>query len=65
MHRQGVQVRLHNPEEYKQHAYVYTDCSVPSIDSFEDCMGVGNPIMESYPKQCRTSDGKHFVEEIE
>jgi len=57
-HRQGVQVRLHNPEEYKQRAYVYTDCSVPSIDSFEDCMGAGNPIMESYPRQCRTSDGK-------
>ncbi len=34
------------------------------IDSFEDCVAAGNPIMESYPRQCRTEDGKHFVEEI-
>ena len=34
------------------------------IDSFEDCVAAGNPVMESYPRQCRTSDGKHFVEEI-
>ena len=38
------------------------DASV--IDSFEDCVAAGNPVMESYPRQCRTSDGKHFVEEI-
>jgi len=34
------------------------------INSFEDCVTAGNPIMESYPRQCRTEDGKHFVEEI-
>lgn len=34
------------------------------IDSFEDCVDAGNPVMESYPRQCRTSDGKHFVESI-
>jgi len=34
------------------------------INSFEDCVSAGNPIMESYPRQCRTEDGKHFVEEI-
>jgi len=34
------------------------------INSFEDCVAAGNPIMESYPRQCRTEDGKHFVEEI-
>ena len=34
------------------------------IDSFEECVAAGNPVMESYPRQCRTSDGKHFVEEI-
>ena len=34
------------------------------IDSFEDCVAAGNPVMESYPRQCRTLDGKHFVEEI-
>ena len=35
-----------------------------AIDNFEECAAVGNPIMESYPRQCRTSDGQTFVEEI-
>jgi len=37
---------------------------ISSIDSFEDCVAAGNPVMESYPRQCKTSDGKHFVESI-
>jgi len=37
---------------------------VSSIDSFEECVAAGNPVMESYPRQCRTLDGKHFVESI-
>jgi len=36
-----------------------------NINSFEDCIAAGNPAMESYPRQCRTEDGKHFVEEID
>ena len=35
-----------------------------SITNFEECIVAGNPVMESYPQQCRTSDGQHFVEEI-
>lgn len=35
-----------------------------SIDSFEECVAAGNPVMESYPRQCKTSDGKNFVEEV-
>jgi len=31
---------------------------------FEECVAAGNPVMESYPRQCRTPDGKHFVEII-
>ena len=34
------------------------------IDSFEDCAAAGYPVMESYPEQCRTPDGKLFVREI-
>jgi len=34
------------------------------INSFWDCVEAGNPMMESYPRQCYTQDGKHFVEEI-
>ena len=35
------------------------------VESFEECVAAGNPIMESYPRQCRTDDGKSFVEKIE
>jgi len=35
------------------------------ITNFEDCINAGNPIMESYPRQCRTEDGKNFVEIID
>ena len=35
-----------------------------TINNFEECIADGNPVMESYPRQCRTSDGKHFVEDI-
>jgi len=34
------------------------------IHSFEECVAAGNLVMESYPRQCRTADGKHFVEII-
>ena len=35
------------------------------INSFQDCVTAGNPVMESYPRQCRTVDGETFVEEIQ
>lgn len=34
-----------------------------TINSFEECAAAGNPIMESYPRQCRAG-GRTFVEEI-
>jgi hypothetical protein len=34
------------------------------IDSFEDCVFAGYPVMESYPRQCRANDGQNFVEDI-
>ena len=33
------------------------------IGSFEECMEAGNPIMESYPRQCRAGD-EVFTEKI-
>ena len=36
----------------------------PVITNFEECAAAGNPVMESYPRQCRTTDGRLFVEEI-
>jgi len=35
-----------------------------SINNFDECVAAGNPAMESHPRQCRTADGKHFVEKI-
>jgi len=33
------------------------------ITSFEECLQAGNPVMESYPRQCRSESGL-FVEDI-
>ncbi len=38
--------------------------SVPIVTSFEECVQAGYPVMESYPRQCQTPDGKTFVERI-
>lgn len=31
-----------------------------AVSSYAECIAAGNPIMESYPSQCSTPDGKHF-----
>lgn len=36
----------------------------PVVMSFEDCADAGYLVMESYPRQCRTPDGRLYVEEI-
>lgn len=41
------------------------DTPADTITSFEECVAAGNPVMESYPRQCRTADGDLFVEEID
>lgn len=38
---------------------------VSTINSFEECAAAGYPIMESYPEQCRTPDGRLFVRDVE
>lgn len=35
-----------------------------SVNSFNECAAAGNPVMESYPRQCRTQDGRLFVEDV-
>ncbi len=35
-----------------------------AIKNFEECAAAGYPVGESYPRQCWTPDGKHFVEEL-
>jgi hypothetical protein len=39
--------------------------SSASVTSFTECEAAGYPVGESYPRQCWTPEGKHFVEEIE
>ena len=35
-----------------------------TVESFEQCVAAGNSVMETYPAQCRTKDGKSFTEDI-
>ena len=37
---------------------------VATINSFDDCANAGYPIMESYPRQCKTPDGTNYIEDI-
>lgn len=32
-----------------------------TINSYQDCVNAGYPVLESYPEQCRTPDGKSFT----
>ena len=34
------------------------------VASFAECVDAGNPVMESYPRQCRSASGQLFVEDI-
>src|SRR5574343_612712 len=36
----------------------------PVITNFEECAKAGYPILETYPEQCRTPDGRTFVRSI-
>jgi len=36
----------------------------PDINSFEECVSAGYPVLESYPRQCKTPDGRTFTEDI-
>ncbi|MBI2610099.1 GerMN domain-containing protein [Candidatus Giovannonibacteria bacterium] len=35
-----------------------------AVNNFNECTARGYPVMESYPRQCRTPDGKTFSEDI-
>lgn len=58
---------MHNIENepfWISYSISYKEMKNPIINSYQECVNAGNPIMESYPRQCNTQDGKHFVEEI-
>src|SRR3989344_6397198 len=35
-----------------------------TVKNFEECVAQGYPVLTSYPLQCKTPDGKTFVEDI-
>ncbi len=35
------------------------------VTNFKECAALGYPLMESYPRQCRTPEGETFTEDIE
>lgn len=47
-----------------QSAEKYFD-KIEVIDSYDKCVAAGYPVMESYPTQCRTPDGKTFINDEE
>lgn len=65
-------------DEFETFNCITTPCTMPKItifeslqnqnsqiNSFEQCIAAGNLAMESHPRQCKTADGKHFVEQID
>ncbi len=45
-------------------AYMYfgnSERNVSTITNFQECTDAGYPIMESYPEQCATPDGRTFI----
>jgi hypothetical protein len=34
------------------------------VNDFESCVNAGNMVLESYPPQCRTKDGKSYTQDI-
>ncbi len=36
-----------------------------AISNFDECAAAGHPIMESYPAQCMTSDGRSFTQNVD
>jgi hypothetical protein len=43
--------------------YVSNKTAMP-LANFNECVAAGNPVMESYPRQCRDKSGKLFTENI-
>ena len=41
-----------------------TRSPVSTATNFDECVQEGNPVMESFPRQCNTKDGKHFTEDV-
>ena len=45
-------------------AFIFILQNKVTINSYEECVAAGYPIMESYPEQCKTPDSRTFVRVI-
>ena len=44
--------------------YYFIRQPVFQVASFEECVAAGYPVLESYPRQCKTPGGQTFTEDI-
>lgn len=44
--------------------WIGKDGTITDVSSFDECVRAGYPVMESFPRQCKTPDGRNFVEQI-
>ena len=42
-------------------SFTKPDGNASQVKTFDQCAAAGYPVMESYPRQCRTPDGRTFV----
>lgn len=54
-----------NDDELRTVVYFGEAGDIKGVNNFEECLRAGDPIMESHPRQCRTSEGRTFTEEPE
>ena len=45
-------------------AWLYLKIPRMIVTNFEECIGANYPVIESYPRQCKTPDGEVFTEDI-
>lgn len=61
--KNGVWVKHGNPSETAPETGCGDEDIFQNVTSFEECVNAGNPVMESYPRQC-SAGGETFVEDI-
>lgn len=49
---------------FKERDNINNEVKTMVINNFLDCEAAGNPVRESYPRQCSTSNGQFFTEEL-
>lgn len=42
----------------------YKSLVISEVENFDQCVNAQYPVLESFPRQCRTPDGRSFIEEV-